>query len=1056
MSDSVTLAAPVRAHPARESPARATLPPDTVRDSGGIGNLAIAQHVRSGLGTSASFPGAPLTNQDHVQARRAPKVQAKCGACDEQTRFGGVQAKCDSCASQPLDNARPALTGASESLPHFDRIQASFGRHDLSHVRTVTGGPARDANDAIGALAFTAGDRIGFRDRPDQWLAAHESAHVIQQREGRSVPDGGGAGDPWERHADRVADTVTSGGSAEPLLDQVTQGEGARTPSVQLQEPEEKKDYSDETQEEFEQRVKDAAVARLSANIKVLGKWAGYVASMEGFQLQAQLLTTKVSEYAETAKNLFGGDKKFEALVGTRDPGERSFYEETLSARPTYLGQIKGEQDRLSSKAFGYWSDPSIADRLQVLAGDRDLSSLPESEFVGPELGYEFYADFFKRERSGKVTKFRNPCQWCHEFNLAYNLTVRTYGTKYPSMGSKFSPMIGNWSPKDEDLDSVFKIPNVKREGPSPPSRDEIEALSEFFRSAAPVPQQEENEEEAEYGPPNPFVPETEVPEAVSVPPPRTGLCGKPKAPAEGAPSPNLSSWGPNSAIVAGVIARINAVLAPLGPRGYNVLPASNFGALWSMTPENMEGVQSEIIGAINARAGDYQELIGSIQGGAVDYFTLCPIVDELAPSTNETVRDQALADVKGDQMAEAVLTGVELFLVGLSFMFPPAAVATVPTLMALGLVRASLGYEQMKQSEQQQLGTGAGIFSPDQEAEAEALGKRGKINLVTGLLSAATGAMGTASMLSKGKPAWNMIETSAGTMCTHPEFRGAVWIEGNTMVMMDEAGNTIAHGTIVNGQIFMRSGAPPANTAAAEAVSGAMVPYGANPMVPFGGTADDLPFAFPGVTATKPPPSTGGLVFGEGETPFALLTTGEKPPLVLRPWESPQEAGEIFALNQARPNSIPLPPKVAGYDGVEGGKFLIVGQQTDGVRVIVDIKIVHAKEATQIKQLSGISTKPIPEQVVNNVKTALNKSWKQWNHSLEIKASPEPLPGQPNVFPRVDVVRPRGIVYVVEVPIDTPFEQLAIARQAALDYLAKSNTAAALPPIDVVVQYIR
>lgn len=36
----------------------------------------------------------------------------------------------------------------------------------------------------MGALAFVLGKRVGFRDSPDLFTAAHEVAHVVQQRAG--------------------------------------------------------------------------------------------------------------------------------------------------------------------------------------------------------------------------------------------------------------------------------------------------------------------------------------------------------------------------------------------------------------------------------------------------------------------------------------------------------------------------------------------------------------------------------------------------------------------------------------------------------------------------------------------------------------------------------------------------------------------------------------------------------------------------------------------------------------------------------------------------------
>ena len=71
----------------------------------------------------------------------------------------------------------------------------------------------------MGAEAYATGDQIAFRSQPDLHTAAHEAAHVIQQRAGVQLDGGvGQAGDAYERHADQVADAVVGGRSAESLL----------------------------------------------------------------------------------------------------------------------------------------------------------------------------------------------------------------------------------------------------------------------------------------------------------------------------------------------------------------------------------------------------------------------------------------------------------------------------------------------------------------------------------------------------------------------------------------------------------------------------------------------------------------------------------------------------------------------------------------------------------------------------------------------------------------------------------------------------------------------
>jgi hypothetical protein len=77
----------------------------------------------------------------------------------------------------------------------------------------------------MGSLAYTAGDRTAFRRDPDVKLAAHEAAHVVQQRAGVHLKDGvGRPGDGYEEQADAVADAVERGESAEPLLDRSPAG----------------------------------------------------------------------------------------------------------------------------------------------------------------------------------------------------------------------------------------------------------------------------------------------------------------------------------------------------------------------------------------------------------------------------------------------------------------------------------------------------------------------------------------------------------------------------------------------------------------------------------------------------------------------------------------------------------------------------------------------------------------------------------------------------------------------------------------------------------------
>jgi hypothetical protein len=128
--------------------------------------------------------------------------------------------------------AAEGLSGRSSALPFAAQIQKAFGRHDVSSVSAHVDGAAKKANRDLGALAYASGDAIAFGQAPDLHTAAHEAAHIVQQRAGLSLSGGvGEEGDRHERHADEVARRVVQGRSAEDLLDAYSGR--SRAPTVQ-------------------------------------------------------------------------------------------------------------------------------------------------------------------------------------------------------------------------------------------------------------------------------------------------------------------------------------------------------------------------------------------------------------------------------------------------------------------------------------------------------------------------------------------------------------------------------------------------------------------------------------------------------------------------------------------------------------------------------------------------------------------------------------------------------------------------------------------------------
>ncbi len=135
-------------------------------------------------------------------------------------REAGVQRKATGAAGGDAQNvAARGVQGSGGQLPHMDRIQASFGAHDVSGIQAHTGGQAAEASQALGAQAYATGSDVAFAGQPDLHTAAHEAAHVVQQRQGVQLKGGvGAAGDAHERKADEVADRVVAGKPAGDLL----------------------------------------------------------------------------------------------------------------------------------------------------------------------------------------------------------------------------------------------------------------------------------------------------------------------------------------------------------------------------------------------------------------------------------------------------------------------------------------------------------------------------------------------------------------------------------------------------------------------------------------------------------------------------------------------------------------------------------------------------------------------------------------------------------------------------------------------------------------------
>jgi hypothetical protein len=187
-----------------------------------VGKQARTDALATGGGASETAEPVPGLGYLTQPSSDAGAVQRKAAAGDDP--FGlHVQ-----------DEASRGVSGTGGALPHAAAIQHSFGRHDIGGIQAHTDEQARASSHAIGAEAYATGHHVAFAGTPDLHTAAHEAAHVVQQRAGVHLKGGVGAvGDVYEQHADAVADAVVAGRSAEGLLDQMTEGGAASTPAVQ-------------------------------------------------------------------------------------------------------------------------------------------------------------------------------------------------------------------------------------------------------------------------------------------------------------------------------------------------------------------------------------------------------------------------------------------------------------------------------------------------------------------------------------------------------------------------------------------------------------------------------------------------------------------------------------------------------------------------------------------------------------------------------------------------------------------------------------------------------
>ena len=193
---------------------------------------AVAQ--RNYLG---QFTGNPREKKEQQFPSRPVQMKAKTwsfpGSAEQpkdntQVQFDGSTSTMDTQSIHKT--AQKGVEGKGGKLPHLGKIQKSFGKHNVTQAQAYTGPKAASAAKSMGAEAYTTRNKVAFaRSNPSLHTTAHEAAHLVQQGSGIKLKGGvGQKGDPYERHADAVADRVVQGKSAESLLNQFSHPGGVQ------------------------------------------------------------------------------------------------------------------------------------------------------------------------------------------------------------------------------------------------------------------------------------------------------------------------------------------------------------------------------------------------------------------------------------------------------------------------------------------------------------------------------------------------------------------------------------------------------------------------------------------------------------------------------------------------------------------------------------------------------------------------------------------------------------------------------------------------------------
>jgi hypothetical protein len=192
----------------------------------------------------------------------------------------------------------------------------------------------------------------------------------------------------------------------------------------------------------------------------------------------------------------------------------------------------------------------------------------------------------------------------------------------------------------------------------------------------------------------------------------------------------------PGTRAIAESLRQIRNYLLPLGDAGYRIITTNMLFAA-----QNGSELVEAVLAAISARREGYLALIGEMEAPGYDYLEPLKALQDLMPFADRDVRAVLGGELRrrqADAEAEATAGLVLGIMAALLTIFPPTAPVGLALGAGLGLAAIGSGYREYEQGQRFEMGTGAGIFTREQEDAARMMQVMGIVNMTLGAISVA------------------------------------------------------------------------------------------------------------------------------------------------------------------------------------------------------------------------------------------------------------------------------------------------------------------------------